>query len=306
MNYTLHQLKIFLKVARLKSITNASKELYLTQPAVSIQLKKFQDQFEIPLTEVIGRQLYVTDFGAEVVGISEKILEEAEVLKSITSKYKGLVTGRINISIVSTAQYVMPYFLKGFMEKYPDVEINIDVTNKKKVLESLKENRTDFALISVLPDDMLLEKIELMKNYLFLIGSQLKDHKKFEFNNSLFLFREEGSATKKVMVDYLNKFEVTYRKKIELVSNEAVKQSILAGLGYSIMPIIGLKNELLNKSLKIISAPNLPIVTNWNLVYNKGKKLNPATLAFIEHINSSKDQIIEEYFSWQKNVLPIQ
>jgi DNA-binding transcriptional LysR family regulator len=191
------------------------------------------------------------------------------------------------------------------MKKYPDIEINIDVTNKKMVMERLEENRTDFALISILPDDMLLEKIELMKNYLFLIGPQLKDDKKFELNNSLFLFREEGSATKKAMVDYLNKIDVTYSKKIELVSNEAVKQSILAGLGYSIMPIIGLKNELLNKSLRIICAPNLPIVTNWNLVYNKGKKLNPATLAFIEHINSSKAQIIEEYFSWQKNVLPI-
>ena len=97
MDYTFHQLKIFLTVARLKSITNASKELYLTQPAVSIQLKKFQDQFEMPLTEVIGRQLYLTDFGNEVVGISKNILEEAEALQSITSKYKGLVTGKINI-----------------------------------------------------------------------------------------------------------------------------------------------------------------------------------------------------------------
>jgi DNA-binding transcriptional LysR family regulator len=305
MNYTLHQLKIFLTVAKLKSITNASKELYLTQPAVSIQLKKFQDQFEIPLTEVLGRQLYLTDFGAEVVGISEKILEEAEALKSITSKYKGLVTGKVNISIVSTAKYVMPYFLKGFMKKYPDIEINIDVTNKKKVFESLKGNLIDFALISVLPDEILLEKIELMDNYLFLIGPQLKDNEKFEFNKSLLLYREEGSATKQAMMDYLKDIDVTYNKKIELVSNEAIKQSILAGLGYSIMPIIGLKNELLNKSLRIIRVPNLPIITNWNLVYNKGKKLSPANLAFIEHINSNKEQIIEEYFSWQKHVLPI-
>jgi len=304
MDYTFHQLKIFLTVARLKSITNASKELYLTQPAVSIQLKKFQDQFEMPLTEVIGRQLYLTDFGSEVVGISKKILEEAEALQSITSKYKGLVTGKINISIVSTAKYVMPYFLKGFMEKYPDVEINIDVTNKKKVLKSLKENLTDFSLISVLPNDMLLEKIELMDNYLCLIGPKLNDKKKFEFNNSLLLFREEGSATKKAMMDYLSSIDEVYNKQIELVSNEAIKQSVLAGLGYSIMPLIGLKNELLNKSLRIINAPNLPIVTSWNLVYNKGKKLNPATLAFIEHINNSKDQVIEDEFSWQKFVLP--
>lgn len=304
MNYTLHQLKIFLKVARLKSITKAAKELYLTQPAVSIQLKKFQDQFEIPLTEVIGRQLYLTDFGEEVVGISEKIFEEAEVLKSITGKYKGLLTGRIKISIASTAKYVMPYFLKGFMSKYPDIEINIDVTNKNRVVESLEKNLADFALISVLPDNMLLEKIELMDNYLFLIGPNSKQIEKFEFKKSLLLFREEGSATKKAMMDYLNNIEVSYNKKIELVSNEAIKQSILAGLGYSIMPIIGLKNELLNGELKIISLPQLPIITKWNIVYNKGKKLSPAAHAFIEHINSNKEQVIEEQFSWQKDVLP--
>ena len=305
MNYTLHQLKIFLTVARLKSITNASKELYLTQPAVSIQLKKFQDQFDIPLTEVLGRQLYLTDFGEEVVGISEKILGEAEVLKSITSKYKGLLTGKVNISIVSTAKYVMPYFMKGFMEKYPDIEMNIDVTNRKKVLNSLKKNQTDFALVSVLPDDMLLEKIELMDNYLFLVGPEVKDQKKFEFNTSLLLYREEGSATRKAMIDYLSSAEVSLNKKIKLESNEAIKQSILAGLGYSIMPIIGLKNELLNRTMKIISVKNLPIITKWNLVYNKGRKLSPAALAFIDHIQSNKERVIEEEFSWQKNVLPL-
>jgi DNA-binding transcriptional LysR family regulator len=303
MNYTLHQLKIFLTVTRLKSITRASEEMYLTQPAVSIQLKKFQDQFEIPLTEIIGRQLYVTDFGEEVIGISEKILEEAEVLKSITSKYKGLLTGRINISIVSTAKYVMPFFLKGFMSKYPEIEININVTNKSKVVESLKNNETDFSLISILPEEIALEKIELMDNYLFLIGPETGDAEKFEFNKSLFIYREEGSATKKVMMDYLQHIDFSFSKKLELVSNEAIKQSILAGLGYSIMPVIGLKNELLNKSVKIIKVPGLPIITKWNLVYNKGKKLSPASHAFLDYINANKTEIIEEFFNWQKNVV---
>jgi DNA-binding transcriptional LysR family regulator len=153
------------------------------------------------------------------------------------------------------------------------------------VLESLTDNLTDFALISMLPNEILLEKIALMDNYLFLIEPPVKDNEKFEFNSPILLHRAEGSATKQAMMDYLIGIDVTY-KKIEFIYNEAIKQSILAGLAYSIMPIIGLKNELLNKSLRIIRVPNLPIITNWNLGYNKGKKLGPANLAFIEHINS--------------------
>jgi hypothetical protein len=122
--------------------------------------------------------------------------------------------------------YLTDFELKllELVKKRPDFEINIDVTNKKKVLESLKDNLTDFALISVLPDEMLLEKIALMDNYLFLIEPQLKDNEKFEFNNSLLLYREQGSATKQPMMDYLIDIDMTYNKKIELVSNEAIKQ----------------------------------------------------------------------------------
>ena len=105
------------------------------------------------------------------------------------------------------------------------------------------------------------------------------------------------------MMDFLQKIDFSFSKKLELVSNEAIKQSILAGLGYSIMPVIGLKNELLNNSVKIVKVPGLPIITKWNLVYNQGKKLSPAAHAFLDYIKGSKAEIIEEYFNWQKDVL---
>ena len=109
MNYTLHQLKVFLKVAKTKSITKAAVELYLSQPAVSIQLKNFQDQFEIPLTEVIGRQLYITDFGKEIAFAAEQILNEVDKINFKTSAYKGILSGVLKLSVVSTGKYVMPY-----------------------------------------------------------------------------------------------------------------------------------------------------------------------------------------------------
>ena len=123
MNYTLHQLQVFLKVAQCQSITKAAEELHLTQPAVSIQLKNFQDQFEIPLTEIIGRKLYVTDFGKEIVLAAEKIINEVHAINYKMQAYQGKLSGRLKISIVSTGKYIMPYFLADFLKLHPDVEL---------------------------------------------------------------------------------------------------------------------------------------------------------------------------------------
>ena len=146
MNYTLHQLQVFAKVVQLKSITKASEELYMTQPAVSIQLKNFQDQFDIPLTEVVGRQLYVTEFGMEVYKMAERVINEVYAINYKTMAYKGHLTGRLVISIVSTGKYVMPYFLSDFMKINKGVDLIMDVTNKSRVISSLQNNEIDFAL----------------------------------------------------------------------------------------------------------------------------------------------------------------
>ncbi len=132
MNYTLHQLKVFIKIVELRSVTRASEELHLSQPAVSIQLKKLQDQFEIPLTEVVGRQLYITNFGQRIAELGKNVLNEAEEIRFTTNAFKGLLTGELKISVVSTAKYVIPYFLEGFMSQHPEVDIKIDVSKNRK------------------------------------------------------------------------------------------------------------------------------------------------------------------------------
>lgn len=302
MHYTLHQLKIFLQIHKHKSITRAAEEMHLTQPAISIQLKKLQDQFEIPLTEVIGRQLYITDFGEKIAEVSNKILTEAEAIKTTMNEYKGLLVGKISISIVSTGKYVMPYFLNDFMQKNKGVDFAIDVTNKSRVIESLSNNETDFALVSVLPENIPIEKIELMDNKLYLVGNSTCDTSKKLSTTDLeklpLIFREQGSATRMAMENFLTRYQLSVNRRLELVSNEAVKQAVNAGLGYSIMPLIGLRNELKNGEMKIIPTSGLPIITSWNLIYNRDKKLSPAAKAFIKHINETKDEVIEKCFSW--------
>lgn len=306
MNYTLHQLQIFLKIAQLKSITKASEELYLTQPAVSIQLKNFQDQFPIPLTEVIGRQLYVTEFGKEIAIAAEKIINEVYAINYKTLSFQGQLSGRLKISIVSTGKYVMPYFLSEFVKLNPGIELIIDVTNKTKVIESLELNEVDFALVSVLPKKLNVNCVELMQNRLFYVASSKlntnkSSSKKQLFENVPLIYREQGSATRNAMEDFISTNHFQVQKKIELTSNEAVKQAVLSELGCSIMPLIGIKNELKNNDLQIIPVKGLPIITNWNLIWLKSKKLSPVANAYLDFINSEKEEIIKKEFSWINN-----
>lgn len=301
MNYTLHQLNILIKVSDCQSITKAAEELYLTQPAVSIQLKKLQDQFEIPLTEVVGRQLYITDFGKEIAERSRRILAEADGIKYTIDSYKGLLSGKIRISVVSTGKYVIPYFLKPFMDLHPGVDISIDVSNKNKVVEGLIKNESDFSLVSVLPKGVKIKTVSLMENRLFLVGhkdylNKIRGPKDLE--KVTLLFREEGSATRKAMEQYISDHQIKVGKSMELVSNEAIKQAINAGIGLSIVPLIGLRTALQREQIKIIPLKGLPIITNWNLIYQSDKQLNPAHSALIDFIESQKEALVNEHFGW--------
>lgn len=301
MHYTLHQLKIFTKTCEVQSITKASEDLHLTQPAVSIQLKKLQDQFEIPLIEVVGRQLYVTEFGKQIEKLALEILDKADEIKTTTDEYKGYVSGKIRISSASTGKYVIPYFLSDFMKEFPGVEISVDVTNKEKVVQSVQDNATDFALVSVIPENLSVEKVSLLPNELFLVGSTdyIKENPKISLKNlheHRLIFREKGSATLAAMMQFLNKNNIRPTKTMELVSNEATKQAVRAGLGLSIMPRIGIRNEIKHGSMEIIKLKGLPITTSWYLIYAQGKKLTPASNAFANYISEHKERLIQENF----------
>jgi len=306
MNYTLNQLQIFLKIVQTESVTKASVELHLTQPAVSIQLKNFQNQFDIPLTEIVGRKIYITDFGKEVALAAEKIINEVNSLNYKKLAYKGKLTGKLKIAIVSTAKYVMPFFLTDFLKMYPGIELQMNVTNKAGVLESLEKNEVDFALVSVLPDTIQTSHIELLKNKLYVVDSSEKEYKKQEYSSSFFLkipliYREMGSGTRLVMERYINQHNLPVIKKMELTSNEALKQAVIAGLGASIMPIIGLKNEIQNNEIQIIPVKGFPIETKWNIIWLKDKKHTAVAASYLEYINQEKNRIIKEKFGWYES-----
>jgi DNA-binding transcriptional LysR family regulator len=303
MNYTINQLKIYLKVAQTQSVTKASEELYLTQPAVSIQLKNFQAQFDLPLTEMIGRKIYITDFGKEIAESAERILDELQAINYRTHEFKGKLAGRLKISVVSTGKYVIPYFLSGFLKQHEGVELLLDVTNKSQVIKSLENNEVDFSLVSVIPEHLMLNKLELMENKLYLVGNKEVSFNEKMYKNDIFetipmIYREQGSGTRHVMEKFIITNNLPVKKKMELTSNEAVKQAVVAGMGYSIMPLIGIKNELNTGELQIIPVEGFPIKSVWNLIWLKDKGFSMVANAFLDYVKSEKQNIINDQFSW--------
>ena len=300
MNYTLHQLRIYLIITETLSITKTAEKLNLTQPAISIQLKNFQDQFDYPLIEIINKKIQVTGLGKEIAIAAESIITEIDNINYNSQNYKNKLAGHLKIAIVSTGKYIMPYFLGDYLKQNSGVDLTMDVTNYSKVLSSLLQYEIDFALISHDPDNIKFEKFDLIKNELFLVGNDvvntpLKGDK--TLTDTPFIFREAGSRTRLVMENFISKNKIKIKKKIELTSNEAVKQAVIAGLGYSIMPIIGIRNEIDNGLLKIIPMKGLPIQTTWRLIWLKEKKLSPIAESYLKYLEKEKDTIINRYFA---------
>jgi DNA-binding transcriptional LysR family regulator len=303
MNYTLHQLKVFTTVADLLSITKAAEALHLTQPAVSIQLRNFQEQFPLALTEILGKKLYLTEFGEEILETSKKILLEAEKINDSVNRFHGQISGTLKLSVVSTGKYVMPYFLNGFIDAHPGVKLKMDVTNKAQVVESLENNEVDFSLVSILPERMNLEAIPLMQNKLYLVGSRefiqkhpVKDIADLE--QVPIIIREEGSGTRQTVERFISFNNLNIQSSMELTSNEAVKQAVIAGLGYSIMPLIGIKNAIQYDNLLTIPLKGFPLTSQWQLVWLKNKRFSLAAQAYISYIEQHKSEIIEQKFDW--------
>lgn len=302
MNISLQQLRGLQLIASHNSITKAAKSMGMTQPAVSSQLKNLQEQFEVPLTEVIGKKIYITEFGQELVQTADRIFAEVDQIEQKMLEIKGLLAGKIKISAVSTGKYIMPYLMADFMKIHPHVDISLEVSNRHTVLDHLKENETDLALISVLPDEFDLEKVKLSEHKWQLACSpENADHYRKEieagrWENIPFVLREKGSGTRVMMEKFFQDRNINIKSRLDLATNEAVKQAVMAGLGASILSNFSMYQEIIDERICIIDFEGLPIKGDWNLIWLKQKNHSPAALAFIRWISNNKEKIFRDHF----------
>ena len=290
MRFTLRQLSVFGAVARHKSMTKAARELHMTQPAVSIQIRKLQDSVGLPLIEITGRDLHLTEAGVELYKTHQLFETQLEAFEAAVSELKGGLTGSLTISAASTAKYFLPYLLGEFRKKFPKIEISLKVTNRDEVLQHLQANEYNLAVLTQVPEDDTIEAIPFLENPLVmcapkghpLVGKKAVDPLKLE--GEPIIYREKGSGTRMVMEKFFRDKNLNVSPTMELGTNEAVKQAIMAEIGLSLISKLSLENELKLDKIEILDLKGFPIRTRWHALYNKERIKSPVTENFLDFL----------------------
>lgn len=291
MHITFRQLKIFAAVARHLSFTRASEELHLTQPAVSMQIKQLEQAVGLPLFEQLGKKIFLTDAGREFSRYASAITSQLEELDQVVDEMKGLKRGRLSIAVASTANYFVPLLLATFCQRHGDaVSVSLDVTNREQLLKGLVENRNDLVIMGQPPAEMDLVAERFLENPLVVIAPPdhpLAAEKRIppeRLREETFLVREQGSGTRSAMERYFAANKLRLATPMEMSSNEAIKQSVEAGLGLGVVSLHTLAMELALGQLVVLDVVKFPIMRYWYIVYREGKRLSIVAQSFREFV----------------------
>lgn len=286
MHLTLRQLKVFESVARHLNYTRAAEELFLTQPAVSMQVKQLEESLGVALFEQLGKRIHLTEAGQEVLAYARTVTQQLDELESVLNRIKGLSGGRLRISVATTANYFIPTLLGTFSRRYPEVTVSLDVTNREALLRQLSENTVDLVIMGQPPSGLDVEAEAFMENPLVIVappGHPLAHQKKIplkRLQEEVFLVREPGSGTRSAMERFFAEREIHLKTGMEVGSNEAIKQSVQAGLGLGLLSRATIEQELELKRLVVLDVAEFPIMRHWYVVHRRGKRLSAVAEVF--------------------------
>ncbi len=294
---TLRQLQVFESVARHLSHSKAAAELYLTQPAVSMQIRQAEETIGLPLFEQVGKKLYLTEAGGELLRYSRGILQQLEEMEGVFGEMKGLARGRLSIAVVSSANYFMPQLLAKFFQQHPGIQVSLQVANRDAVVQQLDENRADLAIMGRPPEGTEMQAESFLQNPLVVIASPAhplahQPHiKPAQLAQETFLLREPGSGTRGVVERFFADYRILPPSTMEMDTNEAIKQSVQAGMGLGIISLHSIELELETKRLTVLDAEHFPIMRHWYLVHRKHKRLSGAAQAFKQFLLDEAEKL---------------
>lgn len=287
---TLHQLKVFETVARNGSFTRAAEELLITQPTVSSQVKQLTKAVGLPLFEQIGKSLYLTDAGKELLFTCQEIFEQLDNFEIKIADLKGTKQGQLKLAVITTAKYFIPRLLGSFCQKYPGIDVALKVINHHEIQQRMLDNKDDLYIVSNPNRDIDLKCQSFLNNPLVVVArkdnplAMKKNINIKELNNQPFIMREQGSGTREAIVQLFDKHDISVKVKLELGSNEAIKQAISGGLGMSILSEHCLISERANGELTILDFEHFPIKRRWFVAHLAGKKLSVIAETFFEYL----------------------
>jgi DNA-binding transcriptional LysR family regulator len=297
---SLRQLQIFESVVRHGGITRAAEMLNLSQPTVSMQIRKLSETLGLPLLETVGRTTHPTPGGREVYATTVEILERIGALDDLTSQLKNTVRGELRLSVITTATYFMPHLLGAFVERYPEVEPKLTITNRAEVLERLRANADDLMIMGQVPEGIPVEAHPFTDNRLVVVApprhplAGLRSIPLERLTGERFLARETGSGTRLAVDRLLQERGLTITPYLELGSSEAIKQGIMAGLGISVLSRLSLSLELASEKLVLLDVEGFPLVRRWYAVHLQEKKLSLAARTFLDYVLSESTGVLEK------------
>lgn len=296
---TLHQLKVFETTARHGSFTKAAEELSITQPTVSGQVKQLTQAIGMPLFEHIGRKLYLTQAGEELLATCQEIFERLDNFEMKLSALQGAKRGQLRLGVITTTKYFVPRILGEFCQNYPDIDVSLQVINHQELHDRMAENRDDLYILSNLPDDLEVHAEAFLDNPLVVVAradhplAHQKNLPISSLDGSDFISREVGSGTRLAVEKLFAEHHVSVQVRLELGSNEAIKQAIAGGLGISVLSRHTLITEPPNGELTVLDVEHFPIQRNWYVAYLAGKQLSVIAQAFLEFMVRSSQETIE-------------
>lgn len=302
---TLRQLQIFEAVVRLGGYTRAAKTLHLTQPTVSMQIKKLSETIGHPLLEQIGRHIQPTAVGRDVYSATQDILSRLVMLGDSASEIEGIIKGELRIAVITTAKYFMPHLLGPFIAQHPQVKPRLTVTNRAKVLERLKSNEDDLLIMGQVPEDLEVQSYPFINNELVVVAPPnhpLEDVNSItleQLSQERFLVREKGSGTRQAVDRLFAEQDIKITPYMELGSSEAIKQGVMAGLGLSVLSRHNLRLELAGKHIVILNVNGFPLIRRWYAVHLKNKQLTRVTRTFLDFLLNESDHILNDALNKQ-------
>ncbi|MFM2430214.1 MAG: hypothetical protein RLZZ511_1427 [Cyanobacteriota bacterium] len=299
-NATLHQLKVFAAVASHNSFTRAAEELFLTQPTVSMQVKQLAKTVGMPLFEQVGKKLFLTEAGKQLYSTCQDVFTRLDQFEIAIADIKGLKQGTLKIAVVTTAKYVIPRILGPFCQRYPGIDISLTVTNHQQLLDSLSANKHDLYILSQPPEDVDVTVTPFLDNPLVVLAAHnhpLATQKHISIARlaeETFIMREPGSGTRKALQQLFEKYDVPLKTKLDLGSNETIKQAVAGGLGIAVLSKHTLALEGANSQLVILDVDGFPISRQWYVVQGGGKQLSAIAQAFYEYLMNEGKQVAQQ------------
>jgi DNA-binding transcriptional LysR family regulator len=293
MNVTFRQLRLFLALAESGSVSAAARAMHVTQPTASMQLKEITQSVGLPLYEVIGKKIHLTEVGRELASTARAMTLSWEAFEQNVDAIQGLSRGKLRIAVVSTAKYFMPHLIGSFCKKHPSIEVSLEILNRDGVVQRLRERRDDLYIMSMPPPDWDLEDEVLMPNPIVVIaptGHHLVKGRSVslkELAPCRFILREPGSGTRMAADQHFKRQKFRPDVRLELGSNEAVKESVAGGLGIGVISGHALHGKSTENGVRVIDVAGFPLPSAWHVVHHAGQKLSPVASAFKRHLHQA-------------------